>query len=172
MQQVILLNGNIILRETSRSTDRVGNRMGLTIRMEPVFGVTYTSAIQDVLSSAFFEISKENEPVLWNQMKDATQQEMVALIFGYLMGTDLLYLAFKAHTDYMKDPTYILEDPVDAQGNPIPGGNKVKRLVPSGYEAKIKKSQDDRFQGPNLFVFQMLYDRGVETIVLQEVSNV
>jgi len=172
MAKIILLNGTHIVRETLRVTNRADNRISITVVLEPYYGVSYTPIIQGIMGSASFEITEANQPELWNLMKDATQQEMVALIFNYLMGQDQLYPAFMAHTDYMQDPTYEMVDPVDAEGNVIPGGNQVKTLVPSGYEDMIAKAVADRFQGANLFIFQMLYNRGINTITLQDVPNV
>ena len=127
-KQIISLGKNLVLREVYRTVDRVRDIMSVTLSIEPLYGVTYTPDLAAKIQQQVIVVQKSITSLRWSQMKNATQQEMVQLVHGYLSGYYQVYLAF---ISWKASPRY------DEVENNIPNGDPLKIMVPFPPTANI-----------------------------------
>jgi hypothetical protein len=160
MSKRIRLNENLILRESLRTVDRSKNEMFLFLSIEPLFGAAYTSEIAAASTKEQLYISAALNQRLWDLNKDASREDLLANVFGFL---DYYYATARTYFAW-QDAAEIETVP-----NPIENGDPVTQLKAfAGDSGRIAELKAEKILGDTLTLFRTLYDKGITSVVLED----
>lgn len=90
--KVIDIGKNMILREQKRTIDRDTNMINIYLSLEPLFGATFDAEKKKMMRIIPVQIAKDSHNLLWERVKDASNDELMFFImemFNEILQTTL-----------------------------------------------------------------------------------
>ncbi len=101
--KVIKLKNEMIIKEVSRNTDRIANRLEVVLTSDILYGDSYLSGQVTLIRQVRLAINKQSAPELWTTLKDAGRDALIERVYQDIAKyKDALTTQATARTNYDK----------------------------------------------------------------------